>query len=364
MNNDERLTRLIDALVDKHLCFALYRLPWQETLHLVMQDDARPRVLHSLEEINGERGFVIAPFRPSEACPLLLIRPDRVIDGTEAILQLPVDTLPSYPEGQPVAIRPDNRARYEEAFRRFHAVLKAGELRKLVLSRRHIETVDGDFSIGRSFVRACRRYPRVMNYVCYTPVSGLWMGCTPEILLSVEEGEGHTVALAGTRPVVDGIEPTEWDEKNRHEQAFVSEYIHTRLAAHGITPREKGPYTARAGEVVHLKTDFFFPLADCDRLGDLLADLHPTPAVCGLPKAEAYRFIHTHESLDRRYYAGFVGWTDPQGDTELYVNLRCFEVQGRQAVLYAGGGILPSSEVHSEWEETEHKLATILAINH
>lgn len=364
MNNDERLIRFIDTLVDKHRCFALYHLPCEEQLHLVMQDDDMPCILHSPEEINGRRGFVIAPFRPDDACPLLFIRPDRVADGMEDILQLPVDTLPPCPGGQTAFIHPDSRARYEEAFRRFHAVLEAGKLRKLVLARRHMEAVDEDFSIGHTFVRACRCYPRVMNYVCYTPVSGLWMGCTPEILLSVEQGEGHTVALAGTQPVVNGIEPTEWDEKNRHEQAFVSEYIRTRLVAHGITPREKGPYTARAGEVVHLKTDFYFPLRDTGRLGDLLADLHPTPAVCGLPKAEAYRFIHEHESLDRRYYAGFIGWVDPQGDTELYVNLRCLELQDRQAVLYAGGGILPSSDVRSEWEETEHKLATILAINH
>ena len=198
-----------------------------------------------------------------------------------------------------------------------------------------------------------------MNYVCYTPVSGLWMGCTPEILLSVQKGEGHTVSLAGTMPVTDGVEPTDWDEKNRREQEYVSEYIRTCLSAHGLEAREEGPYTARAGELVHLKTDFRFPLPEPRAIGNLLADLHPTPAVCGLPKEEAYRFIAGQEGVDRRYYAGFVGWMDPKGDTQLYVNLRCMEIQGHTVVLYAGGGILASSDVDSEWEETEHKLATI-----
>lgn len=359
MNTDDALIRQIDLLVTKHLSFAIYRLPWKDELHLILQDEAEPRILHTFDELNGERGFVMAPFRSSEKCPLLLIHPDCVLHSTEEILNLTVDNFPSHPTEVLTHINPDTRERYEESFRRFHAVLEAGELRKLVLSRRHLIPLPETFSAGEVFIKACRLYPRVMNYICYTPISGLWMGCTPEILLSVEHGEGHTVSLAGTQPVVNNVEPTTWDEKNQHEQSYVSEYIRTRLAAHGLTPHEEGPYTARAGEVVHLKTDFFFPMPDTHHLGDLLASLHPTPAVCGLPKAEAYRFIHKHEALDRRYYTGFIGWTDPNGDTELYVNLRCMEIQEHKAVLYAGGGILSSSDVRSEWEETEHKLGTI-----
>lgn len=360
MSTDERLASLIDRLVERRLCFALYRLPWQEELHLVLQREACPTILHSVEELSGRRGFVMAPFRTEEHCPLLLIRPDTVTDGVEDILRLPVDDLPMHPEMPSVTPRPDSRTRYEASFDLFSKALCQGRLHKLVLSRSHVTDLPEAFSIGNTFIRACRRYPRVMIYVCHTPVSGLWMGCTPEILLSVERGEGHTVSLAGTMPVADGIEPTEWNEKNRQEQAYVSDYIRSCLASHGITATEEGPYTARAGEVVHLKTDFRFPLTDTHDLGRLVADLHPTPAVCGLPKAEAYRFIHEHEALDRRYYAGFAGWTDPQGDTQLYVNLRCMEVTGgHKAVLYAGGGILASSQADSEWEETIHKLETI-----
>lgn len=360
MNTDERLSSLIDHLVIRRQCFALYRLPWQEELHLVLQHDMHPSILQSIQEISGRRGFVMAPFHLGDECPLLLIRPDVVLHGIENILRLPVDSLPIHSAKASVTIRPDSRARYEKAFARFHSALRSGTLSKLVLSRRHIVSLPEDFSIGQTFTRACRRYPRVLIYVCYTPLSGLWLGCTPEILLSVEQGEGHSMSLAGTMPVVNGVEPTRWDDKNFREQAYVSDYIRTCLNSHGLTLSEEGPYTARAGEVVHLKTDFRFPLPDTHYLGCLLADLHPTPAVCGLPKAEAYRFIHEHEALDRRYYAGFIGWTDPEGDTQLYVNLRCMELAGeRKAVLYAGGGILASSTVETEWEETLHKLETI-----
>lgn len=360
MNTDEPLlTSLIDTLTGRGVCFALYRLPWQEELHLVWQEDAVPYIIPHIEDLNDLQGFVLAPFHPGDDCPLLLIRPEHVVHGAEKIQRIRTDELPSHPGGRPADIPSDSRARYERAFRQFHDALHGGALRKLVLSRQQTRELPEGFSIGRAFMDACQRYPRVMNYVCYTPVSGLWMGCTPEILLSVEKGEGHTVSLAGTMPVTDSVEPTDWDEKNRREQEYVSEYIRTCLSAHGLEAREEGPYTARAGELVHLKTDFRFPLPEPRAIGNLLADLHPTPAVCGLPKEEAYRFIAGQEGVDRRYYAGFVGWMDPKGDTQLYVNLRCMEIQGHTVVLYAGGGILASSDVDSEWEETEHKLATI-----
>ena len=87
--------------------------------------------------------------------------------------------------------------------------------------------------------------------------------------------------------------------------------------------------------------------------------LHPTPAVCGLPKEEAYRFIIDTENYDRSYYSGIIGWLAPEGDTTLYVNLRCMRIDKDTATLYAGGGILPTSEAESEWEETQHKMDTM-----
>ena len=110
------------------------------------------------------------------------------------------------------------------------------------------------------------------------------MGGTPEILLSGEKGDWQTVALAGTQSLRDGKLPKSWDHKNWREQQLVASYIRRQLSTLGITPEEKGPYSARAGEVSHLKSDFFFSLPNPEKLGDVLQLLHPTPAVCGLPK--------------------------------------------------------------------------------
>jgi hypothetical protein len=108
-----------------------------------------------------------------------------------------------------------------------------------------------------------------------------------------------------------------------------------------------------------LRSDFNFPLPDNKKLGELLKRLHPTPAVCGLPKEETYRFIRENEGYDRSYYSGFIGWLAPEGKSDLYVNLRCMNILRGSFVLYAGGGILASSEIESEWLETEAKMQTM-----
>lgn len=137
----------------------------------------------------------------------------------------------------------------------------------------------------------------------YAP-DGVWM-VAPEIILSGEKNEWSTVALAGTQPLQDGRLPQEkWGEKNRREQLWclisVGSFCHR-----AFIPRRAVRIPAYAGALSHLKTSFRFTLKDNNRLGSLLELLHPTPAVCGLPKEER-RFILDNEGYDRRYYSGFI----------------------------------------------------------
>ena len=122
--------------------------------------------------------------------------------------------------------------------------------------------------------------------------------------------------------------------------------------------REEGPRTVRAANLVHLRSDFTFKLADNNKIGDLLQALHPTPAVCGLPKREAFKFIVKNEHTPRRYYSGFMGPV-AQEDTHLYVSLRCMNIDGDVCHLYAGGGLLKDSVEEQEWLETEAKMETM-----
>ena len=248
---------------------------------------------------------------------------------------------------------------YAGAFRSFAGALKGNEFEKLVLSRPRMKEKTRCFSPAQVFFEACRRYPTAFVYLFHTSLTGTWLGSTPETLLAEEDGRWHTVALAGTKKAGE-----EWDAKNRREQELVAGYLRELLQTRGISWEEKGPYPYRAGKVIHLLTDFYFDLSDTGRLGDLVASLHPTPAVCGLPKEKAFRFICRNEGYDRAYYSGFAGWLSPAESTALYVNLRCMQVGDTGLTLYAGGGLLPSSELEAEWKETEDKLQTLLDLLH
>jgi isochorismate synthase len=97
-------------------------------------------------------------------------------------------------------------------------------------------------------------------------------------------------------------------------------------------------------------------------LKKLLDTLHPTPAVCGLPKESSKSFILANENYDRTYYTGFLGEINVDLETALYVNLRCVEIVGTTAIIYVGGGITLESIPENEWSETSNKTFTIKSI--
>lgn len=272
-----------------------------------------------------------------------------------------ISQLASLPQGKkyfvmaPFASTPSLVERsWDEAFDVFKSAIDEGLFKKLVLSRyvRLSAKVDAE----AAFEEACKRYPRMMIYLCSSPKTGTWLGCTPEIILVGSKSHYRTVALAGTMPYEEHVV---WSEKNRLEQAIVADYIRNILRKYADVIEEEGPYTSRAGQLVHLKTEFHFQPRTACSIVDIIDELHPTPAVCGVPKEDAMRFILQNEGYDRKYYSGIVGVFDPQGETNLFVNLRCAEVFKDEVVLYAGGGILKESEKESEWNETEEKMKTV-----
>ncbi|MDR0749054.1 MAG: isochorismate synthase [Tannerellaceae bacterium] len=342
----------LDTYIKEDKSFAAYRLPGGSMLHIVVQESGLPVLLQSIEALNGQEGFVIAPFAASEAFPIVLIRP---AIKTERPF-LPGELL----KGQRRQEELRGKEAYVERFDTFMAPIRDKQFKKLVLSRNITIEREAGFSPAGAFTLACGKYTRSYIYLCHTPQTGTWLGSTPEMLLSGEGNVWHTVAIAGTQPLQNGELPKTWDDKNLIEQMLVSYYIRQQLTSYGIYPSEKGPYTVRAGELAHLRSDFVFSLPDTGRLGSLLELLHPTPAVSGLPKEEAYRFIRENEGYDRRYYSGFAGWLEPGGKSDLYVNLRCMNIHDDSLTLYAGGGLLPSSLAAQEWQETEDKLQTML----
>jgi isochorismate synthase len=121
---------------------------------------------------------------------------------------------------------------------------------------------------------------------------------------------------------------------------------------------ESDVYTSRAGNLVHLRSDFSYNAGS--NQSALIDALFPTPAVCGMPKEETREFILDNETIDREYYSGFAGLLNVDGSSQLFVTLRCMKLLAKNRVrLFAGGGIMPDSVEADEWHETENKMETI-----
>ena len=161
------------------------------------------------------------------------------------------------------------------------------------------------------------------------------------------------------KPHAPADETIAWDGKNRKEQRIVADYIADTLRPLTTGLSRSEARTVRAGNVIHLRTDFDFTLADGQGIGNVINALHPTPAVCGLPKDEARRFLTTAEHSPRSYYSGFMGPLNLCNETHLYVSLRCMAIDGDSCSLYAGGGLLTDSIEEQEWLETEAKMETM-----
>ncbi|MCM1152747.1 MAG: chorismate-binding protein [Muribaculum sp.] len=219
------------------------------------------------------------------------------------------------------------------------------------------------------------------RFCFYTRSTGLWVGASPEVLLSSDGYQIHTMALAGTRPHIDddpeGNRP--WDRKNILEQQAVTDFIKDQLNQSCNDVRLSTPATRKAGKIEHIITQISASLPQNKSKGlpgegaasvfskiiKLALRLSPTPALSGNPRDMAIEFINTHEHFDRAYYGGFCGPFIKDNNSlkiNLFVNLRSGIITGGKTALYAGGGITMHSDATAEWDETERKLSTLSSL--
>ena len=367
--------------------YAIYRLPYAGQCCIEMQREGQLETLFSVSELSGRSGFVIAPFKSDLKHPVILLQPDdvmtvtpsRLLDETDSEMVLLARELEEItydrPNGEPV--RNTGKGHYNIDFANFHSHILDGEFSKIVLARCAREKSPEGMTPLRLFVRACEMYPRMFVALVSTKTSGTWLMATPEVLLKGDGKKWMTVSLAGTMNLTEGLLDFDnppspsghaddsrigWSVKNIQEQLFVSTYITESLEQYATDIVQQGPYTMRAGNLVHLRSDFEFSLPSVNCIGELLNTLYPTPAVCGLPKQASLDFIMGNEYAPRLYYSGFVGPLRPEGDTHLYVSLRCMRIDSDGCSLYAGGGLLADSMMESEWMETEYKMDTMRAL--
>ncbi len=325
--------------------------------------------------------FVAAPFRAEDGNRAWRFPADVLIGATGArfregarLVEDPVTELQARiiagaprrplqaPEAEGAPPRPTDRAAYEARVRRAVAEIEAGRCDKIVLSRIEPRPLAPDHDIVRLAEALSAAYPDAFVCAFGSPQTGTWLIATPEILMAAEGGTLRTMALAGTQwPSEDTeLSAVEWPGKIVHEQALVADFIRDAFAAEGIEGLEETPpATVRAANLCHLRSDFRAPVPPPAVLAGLLRRLHPTSAVCGMPRGAARAFILKEEGDTRGLYTGYFGPVGLDGRSALHVNLRSARMTRSEIFLHVGGGIVGASDPAAEWEETVEKTRTI-----
>lgn len=347
------MSQLFQKITDqysKELPFVCFRKPQEGMLKAYFCTSQEVNYSDSF----GEEGFVFAPFDQKEKAVVFPLSLSEVFE--EKIDDLNIENSSATYK----TLFSDESAHLQLIEEGINAIDK-GEFKKVVLSRKEVLELS-DLQMISVYHRLLKEYQNAFVYIWFHPKVGLWMGATPERLVSLKENQFVTMALAGTQ-VFDGNENPIWGQKEQKEHQYVVDYIVSQIQdptngiiLEGFNVSET--YTSKAGNLLHLKADIKGEIGGFN-LKQLLQTLHPTPAVCGLPKKEAQSFILENENYSRSFYTGFLGEMNVNSKTELFVNLRCVEFENQQAHIYIGGGITSESNPQKEWEETIAKTKTI-----
>ncbi len=342
---------------DRQYPFVIYRKADSSELNAFIQQNDH---LYEIEDYSSS-GFVFAPFDSSKKAILI---PFSHSDCFTASLsdQVNVNHVITV-ERKNVFYEINNEETHINLVKKGIETIDNSVLRKVVLSRK--EEISGFTSIGslQIFQKLIHNYPKAFVYYWYHPKIGTWLGATPETLLQINNDQFTTMALAGTQPYQMNNQVA-WESKELEEQEMVTQFILKELSTIAQDIVSSKTYTHRAGTLLHLRTDIKANLVS-ERSGiqQVINILHPTPAVCGLPKEEARSFITQYEGYDRKFYTGFLGELNLNREdkvvSNLFVNLRCMEIEGNKAILYVGGGITKDSIPEKEWIETVNKTETM-----
>ncbi len=338
------------------LPFVVYKKPDSKNILAFFQigDD-----LHHQKDFS-ESGFVFAPFDNRDKTVIFPLSKCKVFSTLSEDLNSPYNS-ESFQAITENVIGRDHlnikeKQNHISLVKKGIDLIKNGKVLKVVLSRKE-EVIISDHKISEIFQRLLNKYSSAFVYLWFHPKVGLWMGASPETLLSVKGNKFKTMALAGTQSY-KGTLDVFWAQKEKQEQQYVTDFIISRLNRKNLLIGK--PFTLKAGSLLHICTEINGEISDKNKLKNLIQNLHPTPAVCGLPKNKAKEFILKNEDYKREYYTGFLGEFNMNKEdsneefktTDLYVNLRCMRIEESKIALFVGGGITLDSDPLKEWEET------------
>ena len=384
------LEEVLDVFLGEGLAsggsFALWRKPNSSQLAYIQDFSQSPRrVSLQLEDLPA--GFIVHPFADQADKKAFFIQGDRYeklsLDSPLNQEDLPQwmqasrDSLPTAELKKQIAAhlgklpQQANAAAGQEKAHFLNLVAKgiqaieAGTLEKIVAARTKMIPLPTEFDLGKTLAKLLSSYPHSFVNFFHLPGIGTWMGASPEVLIETKGDYFYTMSLAGTQPAQgdNPLKSAAWTQKEIEEQALVSRYIVDCFKTIRLREYEEhGPKTVLAGNLLHLRSDFRVntQTTGFSNLGSvMLGLLHPTSAVCGMPRKEALAFLNTEEGWDRNFYAGFLGPVGIEQETSIYVNLRTASLGKEHALLYAGAGVTEDSVPEKEWEETELKCQII-----
>ena len=257
----------------------------------------------------------------------------------------------------------DYRAAVSKAINR----IEAGEFQKIVLARAIDLAAAQPLHPLRVLNGLRQRFPDCYAFSAATGRGPSFIGASPERLVRVSQNVFETEALAGSaRRGLGASEDAalaaalQHNEKDLREHRHVVDSIVRRLSPLGLKLEfDDMPAIRRLANVQHLATPISATLPDGVRLLDVLARLHPTPAVGGTPRETAVKAIRELEGFPRGLYAGALGWLNARGGGEFFVGIRSALINGPSARVYAGAGIVAGSEPDREYAETELKFHAV-----
>ncbi|MCF6351331.1 MAG: chorismate-binding protein [Flavobacteriaceae bacterium] len=363
------LKEQINFALKQNTPFTSYRKPDFNTVNLILQKNNEIHYLNNYTQ----SGFVFSPFDTTNEPIFFPLNQT----NQHSFLIKNIDFNKSKNSNKTEFNLPNTaKEKHLKLVRKAISFIQNTKTSKIVLSRKETIT-KSDFNCTDTFLKLLKKYPTAFVYIWFHPKVGLWLGATPEVLVEVKNNNFKTMALAGTqeyRNVIDVV----WQNKEIEEQKMVTDFIITNLNKLTINCQVSKTYTVRAGNVLHLRSDISGKITHEDQLELIVKSLHPTPAVCGLPKKRAKQFILENENYNREYYTGFLGelnfesirknnrrnmenqvYNSNKKTSNFFVNLRCMQVNNNEINLYLGGGITKDSNVENEFIETVIKSKII-----
>ena len=377
--------------LEKGIACAIYKLPKSESWHFIVDLNAGTHIDRpNLEEI-GE-GFVFHPFSSDNHQPVFIKKDIHIVKKNDYDEKLEIfhstkntdelkqtlfyrkstNKISINAEGQKANIIKSSDSEKESFIalvKKTITEIKKKSFQKAVITRVKDIEITKDFNEFELFSKLSSIYKNAFIYLTHIPRLGTWIGATPETLIRIDKNrQFETAALAATQAKKDDLsrEETTWSQKDIEEQAMVSRYIINCFKKIRLREFEEvGPRTHVSGNLVHLKTDYKVDMDQVGfpQLGTVMLDLlHPTSAVCGMPKESSMKFIEENEGFDREFFSGYLGPVNILDETNIFVNLRCMKLEKDVGRLYAGAGIISNSIPEKEWDETEIKLDTLINV--